>query len=134
MTEFAEAVAQRVGRPAGEVGAELAQMGIHAYTPRGTAAQLRLTRLQFSGFKDPDADPPTSPFEFEWQLSQGVHALASLRNFVGKTSVLEICRWMLTGSDRHTVGGVDARVRKMLRHVRLEFMLGDEACSVEVDA
>lgn len=134
MSDFYETVAERAGRSEEEVRTALARHGVQGYSPRGAAARLRLRKLEFSGFKDPDNDPPTEAFTFRWDLDDGVQAIASVRNSVGKTSVLEMCRWMLTGRDRHTVGGLDPRVRAMLRHVRLEFDLGDEACAVEVDA
>jgi hypothetical protein len=133
MTDFFDAVAARAGQTPEEVRTALARHGVLSYTPRGTAARLRLARLEFSGFKDPDGDPPAEAFEFQWELREGVQALASVRNSVGKTSVLEVCRWMLTGRERHTVGGLDPRVRAMLHHVRLEFRLGDETCAVDID-
>ena len=134
MTDFFGAVADRAGRTPADVRAALARHGVQSYSPRGTAARLRLRKLEFSGYKDPDNDPPADAFGFEWELHEGVQALASVRNSVGKTSVLEICRWMLIGRDRHTVGGLDPRVRAMLRHIRLEFELGEEKCAIDVDA
>lgn len=134
MTGFIDTVAVRAGQPAEKVRDTLAAHGVQLYTPRSQAEPLRLKRIVFSGFKDPDSNSPSIPFDFEWQLGSGLNVLASQGNSAGKTSVLEICRWMLTGRDKHSSGGLDPRVRAMVRNVRLEFALGHDDALVELDA
>jgi hypothetical protein len=132
MSDYVSAVAKRAKVPVDEAREILARHRVTAYSPRGRGERIVLTRLWFAGVKDPDSGE--KPFEFEWHMREGVQAVASAGNSAGKTSVLEICRWMLTGRDRHTVGGLDPRVRAMLHRVRLEFRIGDDEASVEVDA
>jgi len=134
MTDFINSVAARVYRPAEDVRETLSAHGVQLYTPRSQAEPLRLKRIVFSGYKDPDSRPPSIPFEFEWQLRSGINVLGSQRNSAGKTSVLEICRWMLTGRDKHSSGGLDPRVRAMVRNVRLEFALGPDDVLIELDS
>lgn len=129
MTEFVDAVAADAGLTPAAARAILAEHGVKAYTPRGRPAALRLTRLKFSGVKDPDDEPPNEAYEFEWRLQPGIQALASHGNSVGKTSVLGTIRWLLTGSDSM----IDRRVRAGQRRAELHFALDEDAMSVVVD-
>ncbi|MGE4425803.1 MAG: hypothetical protein AB7G37_05040 [Solirubrobacteraceae bacterium] len=128
MTDFVQAVANASGLPTDTVRSTLSAHAVHSYTPRGRPAKLRLSHLAFTGFKDPDEDEPVKSFSFEWTFQPGLQALASVGNSAGKTSVLGVCHWLLTGSG----SGIDARVRPMLRTARLDLLLDDQSITVEV--
>ena len=127
MSEYTEAVAVRAKTTASEVERVMAERGIREWLPTAAAPPLRVNRVAFSGFKDITEEPPTDDFTFEWDVPDGVSALASDGNSVGKTSVIEVIRWLLSGRS-----SVDNWVFARIREAELAFSIDGRSFSVEV--
>jgi hypothetical protein len=127
---FADAVAARASRSSAEVESILADFGV---VPQPTAAApvaLTITRLQFAGTKSGEKHGGEE-FDFDRRFESGLWAVVSeKRNLVGKSSVLFIIRWALTGRSSLT-----PEVRSWISHVKLEGVVGGEPFEVsfEVD-
>jgi hypothetical protein len=127
MSEYANAVAARAGVEPVAAEEILAARGIREWVPAAPPARLRIERISFSGFKDISGDIPEEPFSFEWDVPRGVSALASNNNSAGKTSVIEIIRWLLSGRS-----SVDNWVFARVREAQLIFSLGGRTFTVAV--
>jgi hypothetical protein len=128
LTTFADSVAARAGVHPDVVAETLAAHGIREWLPASMAAPLRIERVAFEGFKDLSSQPPGEQFEFSWDVPDGVSALASNENFAGKTSVIEIIRWLLSGRS-----AVDRWVFDRLTSAQLVFSIGDQKFTVAVE-
>jgi hypothetical protein len=69
------------------------------------------------------------PFTFEWQPQPGVNGIGSGRNLRGKSTVLNILMWSLTG--RCARFQVD--IRKWIQHVEVDWTVGPERLRVAFD-
>jgi hypothetical protein len=118
MSGFIDAVAARANVESDTVEAVLADRGVREWLPGPPPARLRIRQIRFGGFKDPHADPPAEPFEFCWDVPDGVSALASAGNFAGKTSAIEMVRWLLSGRSE-----VDKWVFERVAEATLQFTL-----------
>lgn len=118
----------RAGVDSDVVAETLADHGIREWLPASPAAPLRIERIAFEGFKDLSSKPHGEPFRFSWEVPDGVSALASNENFAGKTSVIEIIRWLLSGRS-----AVDGWVFDRLANAELVFSIADQRFTVEVD-
>jgi hypothetical protein len=77
-------------------------------------------RISFKGEKRGTAQ---GPIDFDWSnLTPGVWAVTSERNFRGKSSVLEILLWALRGTPK----GLQDDVRRWLSSVCVEFDVDDQ--------
>lgn len=125
MSDFYEAVTARCGLDAETVRRILDTYLIEPRPQYPRPRRLLLEKLSFSGTKHlPDHDP--EPFSFEIELSSGVWCFASHdSNLVGKTSVLEIVRWALTGRPYP-----QDDVRKWLERVELQARVEQEQFTV----
>jgi hypothetical protein len=128
MSDFIAAVAERADLPEEAVREVMIDRGIREWLPGVPAAPLRITHVEFTGFKDLDGEVPRDPFRFAWDVPDGVSALASLTNSVGKTSAIEIIRWLLSGRS-----AVDAWVFARVRQAKLVFSIDDRVFTVEVE-
>ncbi len=91
-----EAIAERSGYDKVQVENVLAKGRIQASPVAAAPKRLLLRRLCFSGTKIGVADD--GPFEFDWDnLTQGLWGIVSDKNLRGKTTVLEVVRWLLKG-------------------------------------
>lgn len=93
--------------------------GIRPSPVIATPRRLAVRRIEFSGVK---TDVPCAgPFEFVWDdLGPGLWAMVTERNFRGKSSVIEIAKWLLRGRPSRRL---QDDVRRWLRSCRLVFTL-----------
>ncbi len=123
MTDFIEAVAERASVDGERVTEVLAAHGIEAWTPPPPPGRLTVLNVMFSGIKD---GLPYKPFA--WETSTGVWALGTVDNSAGKTTVLNVIRWLLSGRER-----VDDGARAMIDHAELIVEVAEERCEIVVD-
>lgn len=121
MTDFVSAVAARARVSVEDVATTLARYGVETWTPPTAAQRLSLQKVAFEGSRD------GRPIAFEWAVERGVWALTSEDNRVGKTTVLQTIRWLLSGRER-----LNPTARTMVQTARLDFTIGDEQCAVTV--
>jgi hypothetical protein len=125
---FAEAVAERAEAEVGDVETVLADYGIELQPTGAAPVQLVIERVCFSGVKH-RADREDEPFEFDRTLSTGLWAVTSeVANLAGKSSVLFVIRWALTGRSHLT-----ADVRSWIRQVEVSGAVGGEAFTVKFE-
>jgi hypothetical protein len=123
MTDFIDAVAKRADADAERVAEVLTAHDVKAWTPPPPPGRLTVLKVGFSGVKD---EQPYEPFV--WEPSTGVWALGTVDNSAGKTTVLNVVRWLLSGRER-----VDDGARAMIDHAELIVEVADERCEVVVD-
>ena len=125
--DFYESVAARAGTTVALVKDVLDKREIRADRPLRQARKLLVTAIRFQGEKNGKA---TGPFDFNWNgLTSGVYGIASERNLVGKSSILEITLWCLRGRPK----SLQEDVRKWLHSVSLEFHLDQDLYKVEFE-
>lgn len=125
---FAEDVATRSSCPLQEVESVLADFGIQPQPTPAAPVDLTITHLRFSGTKTGE-DHANEEFEFDRQFAPGLWAVISeKRNLVGKSSVLLVIRWALTGRSH-----LSGEVRSWVRHVELEGTVGGEPFTIAFD-
>jgi hypothetical protein len=128
MTDFLDAVAQETGVARDAVAATLDDAGVViAPTPAG-AHSLMVTRLRFSGTKHIAGHAP-EPFDFDRSLGPGLWIVASQHNLAGKSTVLNIIRWALTGRP----GRLRDDVRSWIDHVTLEGTVDTRRFQIDFD-
>lgn len=94
--EWLQAVADKAKSTPKEVQAFLDAKDILPAPVLGSPRRLILTRIAFSGVKT--GDVATGEFEFTWNsLSPGLWGIVTDGNLKGKSSVIEVVRWMLRG-------------------------------------
>ncbi len=122
-------VANKADLDEAEVRELLARLGVRAAPVKAAPARLGLTRVMFSGVKVVEDKP--SEFEFDWDgLGPGLWALATDRNLRGKSSVIEVVKWLLRGS---APGNLQEDVRSWIRRARLEFTLSGTGYVVDLN-
>src|SRR5579884_1139802 len=83
--------------------------------------RLMLLEIAFSGVKDGVVDD--GPFEFYWHgLGHGLWAMLTDRNLRGKSSIIEVVRWLLRGRPS---SNLQDDVRRWIHRARLRFLLDD---------
>lgn len=118
MSALAEEVVQKLARKREPVAATARQVddvlqkhNVPTTASKSTPVPLRIAKLSFRGVKvlDPshaaaagrDANPKTGkveiPFSFEWQPPVGVLGIGTGGNLRGKSTVLHVLTWALTG-------------------------------------
>jgi hypothetical protein len=126
--EWWDEIASKAGLTLSEVKETLEGASIRPSPILGSPTRLTLKRITFSGEKVGAQDD--GPFKFDWgDLQPGLWAMVTEKNLRGKTSVLEIVRWMLRG--RFTDHLED--VRGWLHHCVLRFELGAGTFEVRAD-
>ncbi|WP_329427024.1 hypothetical protein OG339_42870 [Streptosporangium sp. NBC_01495] len=128
MSDFLEKVASAADATPEVAATILADHGIRESIPSAPAAELRVREVNFSGFKNQNTDQPTDPFNFNWTIPGRVSAIASRGNSAGKTSVIEVIRWLLSGRS-----SVDNWVFERIQRASVKFLLDEEELAVEVD-
>lgn len=120
--EWLRAIATRAKTDASEVEKVLSA---HRVQPSPVLAQPRrlvLRELEFSGEKDGVAD--AGPFAFSWlDLDHGLWAMLSEQNLRGKSTIIEIVRWMIRGRPS---SNLQDDVRRWTHAVRLGFFLDSD--------
>lgn len=122
MTDFVEAVARRSSVDITDAGEVLERHGVRPWVEPPRAPRLRIEAVEFSGVNASGDD-----FNFSWSVGPGVWALSSVDNDVGKSSVLEVIRWLLSGRDQ-----IVKPVRAMISSASLRFTLGEAKIVVSV--
>jgi hypothetical protein len=101
----------------------------HRIQPSPVLAQPRrlvLRELEFSGVKD--GVPNAGAFSFSWtDLNHGLWAMLSEHNLRGKSTIIEIVRWMVRG---RASSNLQDDVRRWMHVVRLRFLLDSDAYEV----
>lgn len=120
--EWLQAIATRAEVEASVVEAVLSA---HRVIPSPVLAQPRrlvLREIEFSGEKDGIADAGT--FAFSWTaLDHGLWAMLSEHNLRGKSTIMEIVRWMIRGRPS---SNLQDDVRRWVNAVRLRFLLDSD--------
>src|SRR5690606_40335545 len=120
--EWLRAIATRAKTDVSEVEKVLSA---HRIQPSPVLAQPRrlvLRELEFSGEKDGVAD--AGPFAFSWlDLDHGLWAMLSEQNLRGKSTIIEIVRWMIRGRPS---SNLQDDVRRWTHAVRLVFFLDSD--------
>ena len=123
---FADAVAERARHALSAVETVLADYGIEPQPTVAAPVSLIVTRVKFSGVKSREGHDD-EPFEFERDLGPGLWAVASeSSNLAGKTSVLLVIRWALTGRSHLTDD-----VFSWIEAVELDGQVGSTAFAIQ---
>ena len=90
--------------------------------------RLILNELEFSGAKE--GIDGAGPFTFHWRdLTHGLWAMLSQKNLRGKSTIIEIVRWVLRGRPSDNL---QEDVRRWVHAVRLTFLLDDDQYEVAI--
>lgn len=124
--EWLQAIATRAET---EVPVVEGVLSVHRIQPSPVLAQPRrlvLRELEFSGVKDDVAN--AGAFAFSWtNLGPGLWAMLSEHNLRGKSTIIEIVRWMVRGRPSNNL---QDDVRRWLHAVRLRFLLDSDEYEV----
>ncbi|MBF0185547.1 MAG: hypothetical protein HQM06_14335 [Magnetococcales bacterium] len=132
VSTWRDKIAKRASASLDEVNALLARTGIRPSPLPATPSRLTIQRIEFTGCKV-DTQPPArdGAFHFLWDdLSSGPWVMMTDGNLKGKSSVIEIIKWMLRG---HPSSILRDDIKKWLQHVSLDFRLGEKHLKVEID-
>ncbi|MBR7981659.1 large ATP-binding protein [Burkholderia cenocepacia] len=120
--EWLQAIATRAEA---EIFAIEGVLSAHRIQPSPVLAQPRrlvLREIEFSGEKDGVAN--AGAFTFSWTaLDHGLWAMLSEHNLRGKSSIIEIVRWMIRGRPSNNL---QDDVRRWVHAVRLGFLLDSD--------
>lgn len=142
MTILGEAVRAELRRRGMEIDPAriekiLLDADVSSTASRGVPARLRVRRLHVTGTKH-YADTPgeeiepaemkTAPINLDWTPGNGVNGVGSEANLRGKSSVLHLTMWALTGRSH-----LQADVVSWVDHVKAEFHVDGVPLYVEFD-
>jgi hypothetical protein len=117
---------------AAEVEAILDDAGILTSATAGVPVRLRVARLHFSGTKQLHpggvGDATGTPFAFDWDIPDGVSGIGSGANLRGKSSVLNVLQWALTGRCQ-----LQDDVKSWIERVEVEWRIDDARIEVTFD-
>ena len=117
--EWLQSIATRAKTDAGAVDAVLASHRIQASPVLASPRRLVLREVEFSGEKDSVAD--AGPFSFRWNdLGPGLWAVLSEQNLRGKSTIIEVVRWLIRGRPS---SNLQDDVRRWIHSARLRFLL-----------
>ncbi|MBF0400281.1 MAG: hypothetical protein HQL90_05890, partial [Magnetococcales bacterium] len=131
LSTWRDKIARRANASAEEVSNLLARTGIRPSPLPATPSRLTVKRIEFTGRKI-NTQPPARDgmFHFLWDgLSSGPWVMMTDGNLKGKSSVIEIIKWMLRG---HPSSILRDDIKRWLQHVSLDFQLGEKHIKVEV--
>lgn len=116
--EWLEVVAGKAGVSPSEVEGILARKRITPAPLVATPRRLTIQHISFSGEKSSVVAP--GPFRFEWNnLDCGLWAMVTDMNLRGKSSVIEVVRWMIRGRS----SSVREDVRLWISNCLMRFLL-----------
>lgn len=128
--DWLEAIAAKAEVSSEAAYSILDSRGIRPSPVVATPRRLAVHRIEFSGVKT-DV-PGAGPFEFVWDdLGSGLLAMVTERNLRGKSSVIEIAKWLLRGRPSRRL---QDDVRSWLRRCRLAFSLDGICHEVRLEA
>lgn len=120
-SEWLEAIAVRAKVETSRVDSVLASYHIVPTPVTPIPRRLMLTSIKFSGIKN--GVDNAGDFMFEWKdLHEGLWAMMTERNLRGKSSIIEIVRWLLRGK---APSNLQDDVRSWIREAQLRFKLDD---------
>lgn len=137
MSTLGDAVLQQVVKKgfetatAAEVETILDDAGILTSATAGVPVRLRVARLHFSGTKqlhpgaDGVGDGSGTSFAFDWDIPDGVSGIGSGANLRGKSSVLNVLQWALTGRCQ-----LQEDVKSWIDRVEVEWRIDDARIEV----
>ncbi len=120
-------IAKRSGQGSAEVEKVLARHNIQTRLTRPIPRRLLIESLSFSGEKTGDFETKTILFDRS-DLTPGLYAMVSDVNLKGKTTLLKIIRWLLTG-----VYNLAPDMSGWLHTARLGFRIDDQKFEVAVN-
>ncbi len=124
-----DAIAERAKVDVSAVEELLAEYRIEPSPVLASPKRLLLKSISFSGVKD--AEHNDAVIDFSWEgLDTGIWAFLTEKNFRGKSSILEIIRWLLRGSEP---SNLQSDVRSWLKEARLLFELDDVPFEIEIN-
>ncbi|AJY71052.1 large ATP-binding protein [Geobacter sulfurreducens] len=126
--EWLQSIADRAKTGISQVESVLASRHIVPTPVLASPRRLMLVEIAFSGIKDGVSDD--GPFEFSWNdLGHGLWAMLTDQNLRGKSSIMEIVRWLIRGRQP---SNLQEDVRRWVHDARLRFLLDDvehEVCA-----
>ncbi|AHJ76777.1 coiled-coil domain-containing protein [Kosakonia sacchari] len=126
--EWLQVIAAKVGAHASEIQAVLTSHRIQPTPVLGTPRRMYIREIEFSGVKSGITN--AGAFCFSWKdLDHGLWAMLSEQNFRGKSTIIEITRWMLRGNKPSTL---QDDVSSWIHKARLRFVLDTDIFEVEV--
>lgn len=125
--QWVSQIANKTGRGVDEVEALLKRHGIEPRLTHAVPRRLRLVSLKFDGTKTGDYETPAIDF-FRDNMDVGLHAFVSSKNFKGKTSLLKIIRWALTGTRT-----LPSDMNGWFRTLSLRFNIDNDEFEVRLD-
>lgn len=119
--EWVKAIAERANAEASAVETLLATHGIRPTPVLPSARRLQIAEIAFSGVKDGVGS--AGSFAFEWKdLGHGLWAMLTDENLRGKSSIIEVVRWLLRGRASEYL---QVDVRRWIHKARLRFLVDD---------
>jgi hypothetical protein len=120
-----ESIAAKSKKTVEEVKAALDRHGIKPRAEIAIPRRLTVRSLSFTGHKTVGAQ---APINFVWpDLGPGLHAILSGRNLRGKTTVLSVFRWCLTGRR-----SLPSEMKEWFNTVSLKFNLDEKLYEVDI--
>ncbi|GJE27531.1 hypothetical protein [Methylobacterium organophilum] len=121
------AIAGKCGRSVEDTRSVLTRHGVGITRSLAVPKRLCLRSLRFSGEKK--GGKAAGTIAFNWpEIGPGIWGITSGRNLRGKSTVLGIIRWCLTGKR----SGIPAEMAEWFAAVRLTFTLDNELYEVEI--
>lgn len=128
-TDWLTAIASQAGVEVRRVKEVLAARRIQPSPVVASPRRLLLKKISFSGEKDGVADP--GPFEFLWNdLNRGLWGMVTESNLKGKSSVIEIVRWLLRGRPS---SNLQEDVKRWISRASLRFQLDEVVYEIRAE-
>lgn len=123
-------IAKRAGVSVDEVSTLFARTGIRPSPVPATPSRLHINRIEFIGEKVATKSPAMDgKFHFVWEaLTPGEWVMMTDGNFKGKSSVIEIVKWLLRGEPPSSL---QSDVQSWLRQASMDFCLDEKLFRVE---
>ena len=115
MTDFVEAVGGAAAVDRTTVESIFSEMGVVLAPAAASPHSLLVTRVKFTGTKH-IAERGPEDFDYDRSLTTGLWVVASRENLAGKSTVLNVIRWALTGRQ----GRLRDDVRSWITQVTVE--------------
>jgi hypothetical protein len=123
--DWVESIASKSKRSVDEVRRALERYNIKPRAEIAIPHRLTIRSVVFTGQKSVGAQ---TPIDFEWaNLGPGLHAILSGRNLRGKTTLLSIMRWCLTGRR-----SLPSEMKEWFASVSLRFTLDERSFEVRL--
>lgn len=120
-------IADKTGKTTKDIDALLKRHGIEPRLTHAVPRRLRLVSLRFDGAKTGNYGTPQIDFS-RTDMGVGLQAFVSSKNLKGKTSLLKIIRWALTGTR-----GLPSDMAGWFRTLALRFNLDNDEYEVRLD-